>query len=86
LTTAGEFTTPLLAHGLPLDVHRPASIAETMPGVEEDPMEESLFAALFIFSLFGPALAIIVGFALLALPTKKAVRSIPAVKEAPAHA
>ncbi len=86
LTTAGEFTTPPLAHGLPLDMHHSASNAEAMLGNEEDQMEESLFAALFILSLFGPALAVIVGFALLALPTKKAVRSIAAVKGTPAHA
>ena len=49
-------------------------------------MGERIFVALFISSLIGPVLAVIVGFALLALPTKKAVQSIVPVKEAPAHA
>ena len=49
-------------------------------------MGEIIFVALFIVSLFGQVLAVIVGFALLALPTTKVVRSIAAVKEASAHA
>lgn len=50
-------------------------------------MVESIFVALFISSLIGQVLAVIVGFALLALPTKKAMpRSIGAANEAHAHA
>jgi hypothetical protein len=60
--------------------------AETMPDIEEDAMTEELFAALFILSLFGQVLAVVVGFGLLMLPTKQAARSFSAVKEASAHA